>query len=172
MRKPRSTRRLTGKMIARLSRLATDTNTVPCVGSPLIAPSCALANARPKSVSMPMTSPVERISGPSRLSTTSPSLVRNRLNGQHRLLDRHRRVHRHPAAVGVRGQHALGPQLGDGRAHHDPGGRVGERHAGGLGDERHGARRTRVGLEHVEDVLGEGELHVHQARAPRCPRRA
>ena len=68
-------------MIARLSRLATETNTVPLVGNPLIAPSCAFANARPKSVSMPMTSPVERISGPSRLSTTSPSLVRNRLNG-------------------------------------------------------------------------------------------
>jgi hypothetical protein len=30
---------------------------------------------------MPMTSPVERISGPSTESTTSPSGVRNRLNG-------------------------------------------------------------------------------------------
>ena len=51
-------------------------------------------------------------------------------------------------------------------AEHDPGGGVGQRHPGGLGDERHGARRPGVGLEHVEDVLGQGELHVHQAAHP------
>ena len=40
-----------------------------------------MAKARGKSASMPITSPVERISGPSRVSTTLPSVVRNRLNG-------------------------------------------------------------------------------------------
>ncbi len=109
-----------------------------------------------------MTSPVERISGPSRLSTTRPSVVRNRLNGSTASLTDI------GACAGIRppspcgGQHPLGAQLGDGRAEHDPGGRLGERHAGGLGDERHGARRARVGLEDVEDVLRQGELHVHQ----------
>ena len=34
---------------------------------------------------------------------------------------------------------------------------------GRLGDERHRARRARVGLDDVEDVLGQGELDVHQA---------
>ena len=78
---PRSTSRLTGKIIARLSRLATETNTVPRSGSPPYAAAWLLANAVPKSSSMPITSPVERISGPSTESTTRPSRVRNRLNG-------------------------------------------------------------------------------------------
>ena len=78
---PRSARRFTGKIIARLSRLATDTKIRPSRGRPDPAASMPLANAVPKSSSMPMTSPVERISGPSRLSTTCPSRVRNRWNG-------------------------------------------------------------------------------------------
>ena len=40
-----------------------------------------MAKAEGKSTSMPITSPVERISGPSTVSTTCPSGVRNRLNG-------------------------------------------------------------------------------------------
>ena len=67
--------------MARLSRLATETKIVPLRGRPGPNPSWLLANAAPKSESMPMTSPVERISGPSRLSTTWPSRVRNRLKG-------------------------------------------------------------------------------------------
>ena len=41
--KPRSARRLTGKTIARLSRLATDTNTRPLTGSDPYTASCDLA---------------------------------------------------------------------------------------------------------------------------------
>ena len=32
---------------------------------------------------------------------------------------------------------------------HDLGGELGERHAGGLGNERHGARGTRIDLDHI-----------------------
>ena len=68
--KPRSARRLSGKIIERLSRLATETKTVPLVGRPEeYAAICDLANAVPNCRSRPMTSPVERISGPSTVST-------------------------------------------------------------------------------------------------------
>jgi hypothetical protein len=74
---PRSTRRLAGKTMARLSRLATDTKTLPSVGRTIDpVPACDLANAAPKSRSIPITSPVERISGPSSASTP-----RNRSKG-------------------------------------------------------------------------------------------
>ena len=79
--KPRSASRFTGKTMCRLSRLAIDTKTLPSVGSGPKAPACALAKAVPKPASMPITSPVERISGPSTVSTLRPSTVRNRLNG-------------------------------------------------------------------------------------------
>ena len=67
--------------MCRLSRLATDTNTRPEVGSPPTQAIWALANAAPNVASKPMTSPVERISGPSSVSTLTPSTVRKRLNG-------------------------------------------------------------------------------------------
>ena len=70
---------------------------------------------------------------------------------------------RHRAAVELGGQHALGPQFGDARAEHHAGRGLGDRHTGRLGDEGDGPRGARVGLEDVEDVLGERELHVHQA---------
>lgn len=54
----------------------------PDVGSPDSVPICVFANAAPKDSSIPITSPVERISGPSTESTTRPSAVRNRLNGR------------------------------------------------------------------------------------------
>ncbi len=79
--KPRSTSRLTGKSIARLSRLATETKIAPERGSAEPPPCWALLNAVPKFVSMPITSPVERISGPRSESTAMPSLVRNRVKG-------------------------------------------------------------------------------------------
>jgi hypothetical protein len=56
-------------------------NTVPEVGRPPNDACCDLANAVGKSTSKPITSPVERISGPSTVSTAWPSSVRNRLNG-------------------------------------------------------------------------------------------
>src|SRR5438270_6253946 len=60
-RKPRSASRLTGKIADRLSRLATDTNTVPDVGSEPYAAACDLAKAGPNPASRPMTSPVDFI---------------------------------------------------------------------------------------------------------------
>ncbi len=80
--KPRSTSRLIGKIIDRLSRLATETNTVPEVGRADPARSCDLAKAVPKSASMPITSPVDRISGPRIESTACPVCVRKRRNGR------------------------------------------------------------------------------------------
>src|ERR1700691_4906411 len=51
-------------------------NTVPLSGSGVPAPICALANASPKLAPTPITSPVDRISGPSAGSTPG-----NLLNG-------------------------------------------------------------------------------------------
>src|SRR5699024_1186610 len=61
--KPRAARRATGSTTARLSLSATETNTVPEVGSPCPATaSCDFAKASGKVASSPITSPVERIS--------------------------------------------------------------------------------------------------------------
>ena len=72
-RKPRSASRLTGKISDRLSLLATETNTDRDVGSEPYAAVWLFANAVPKSASMPITSPVDFISGLSRVSTPVPS---------------------------------------------------------------------------------------------------
>ena len=53
-----------------LSRSASEKNTVPERGRRLPAAVWLLANASPNERSMPMTSPVERISGPSTVSTS------------------------------------------------------------------------------------------------------
>ena len=53
---------------AALSRSFMEMNTVPDRGRRWLAPRAALAKALPKSTSIPITSPVERISGPSRAS--------------------------------------------------------------------------------------------------------
>ena len=74
--------RAAGRTIARLSVSAMEMNTVPEVGMSVDAPSCDLAKAVGKSRSMPITSPVERISGPRTVSTISPLSVRKRLNGR------------------------------------------------------------------------------------------
>ena len=79
--KPRSASRFTGKIIERLSLLATDTNARPLTGSDPYAAAWDFANAVPNTSSMPMTSPVERISGPRMVSTPSPAASRNRPNG-------------------------------------------------------------------------------------------
>ena len=54
-------------------------------------------------------------------------------------------------------------QAGDGIARHDTRRTLGQRHAGGLGDKRHGAAGTRVGLDHVNGLALDGVLHVNQA---------
>src|SRR5262249_30455786 len=60
---------------------ATDTKILPPVGSEPYAADCDLAKAYPKLVSIPITSPVDFISGDSNVSTPFPARVRNRLNG-------------------------------------------------------------------------------------------
>ncbi len=62
---------------AALSRSAREKKTVPSVGRELPAAIWLLAKARPKVDPMPITSPVERISGPRRVSTPG-----KRLNGR------------------------------------------------------------------------------------------
>ena len=168
--KPRSASRFTGKIIARLSRLATETKTVPLRGSPPYRAVWLFANAGPKSVSMPMTSPVERISGPEQLSTTLPSRVRNRLNGSTASL----------TAIGAwagsvppspcggsmpssRSSAIVAPSMTRAAA-------LASGTPVALATNGTVRRRPGVGLEDVEDVLGQGELDVHQARGRRSPR--
>ena len=74
--KPRSCSRLAMPVAAGLSLSATVRNTVPWLGSCAPAAACALANAVGKSAAIPITSPVDRISGPS-----SESAPAKRLNG-------------------------------------------------------------------------------------------
>ena len=71
MRKPHSCRLWAMAKAPALSESVTVMKTVPCCGSGTPAAACALANAVGKSRAMPMTSPVERISGPS--SASEPS---------------------------------------------------------------------------------------------------
>ena len=59
-----------------LSRSFNETNTRPDSGNVVPAANCALAKARANESSIPITSPVERISGPSAVSTSA-----KRLNG-------------------------------------------------------------------------------------------
>ena len=72
---------------------------------------------------------------------------------EHRLL--HRDVRRDRIVV----QREVGGQFGPG---HHPGADLGDRHAGRLGDERHGAGGARIHLQHVDRVVLDGVLHVHQ----------
>ena len=62
-----SSRTASAMRVLSLSR--TETNTVPLRGTRVPPPSWLFANATSKERSMPMTSPVERISGPSTVST-------------------------------------------------------------------------------------------------------
>ena len=64
---------------------------------------------------MPITSPVDFISGPSSESTPLPAGVRNRLNGSTASLTAIGASARQLAAVAVGGQQPLGAQLGDRR---------------------------------------------------------
>ena len=69
MRKPISWNRRTIGVTVCLSESLTDTKTAPLSGNSAAAPLCALANAIPKLSAIPITSPVDSISGPSSVST-------------------------------------------------------------------------------------------------------
>jgi hypothetical protein len=68
---PRSANARAMSTTARLSLLATETYTLPATGSACPAAVSALANAPPNVLSIPIASPVERISGPSSGSTSA-----------------------------------------------------------------------------------------------------
>ena len=100
-----------------------------------------------------MTSPVERISGPS--SGIDAGEAGEREDG---FLDRDMR-----AGCAVRLAAIGGEGLVQRLAGHDAGGDLGDRLADGLGDKRHGARGARVDFEDVDRAVLDGELDVHQA---------
>ena len=134
-----------------MSPSVTVMKTVPVSGSLAPAAACALANAVGKSDAMPITSPVERISGPS--SASAPA---KRSNGSTASF-----TDTWPL-VGSRGQ----LEVGDPLAEHQAAGQLRERQADGLRDERHRPRRARVGLDHVQLVAVDRELDVDQADHP------
>ena len=113
--------------------------------------------------SSPITSPVERISGPEHGVDGAALAGAEALEGEHRLLHRDRGIVGQIRAVALGGQHAAAAQIRDRGAGHEQGCGLRQRDAGGLGDEGHGAGGTRVGLEHVEHPVGEGELDVEQS---------
>ncbi len=149
--------------MARLSRLATETNATPFDRQAAVGGELGLGERRAE-----RRVDAHHLAGGAHLGAehvvdTASLDGAEPLEREHGLLDRDRPVDRQLAAVAGGGQQALGPQVGDARAEHHPRGRLCQWHAGGLGDERNRARRPRVGLEHVEDVGGQRELHVEQA---------
>ena len=148
---------------ARFSAGRIERNTAPERGSVRPAARSAFASAVGRSAALAITSPVERISGPS-----TGSLPGKRANGSTAAFTLHccggrsggkpRSAMRAPAAR----RHADGD----------------ERDARRLAHERHRARRARVRLEHVDLAVGrDRELHVEQPddaerAAERCARSA
>ena len=128
-----------------------DEDRCPRSGSSKPLACCDLAKAMPKSFEIPMTSPVDFISGPS--SVSAPGNLRN---GNTDSLTKKR------DDLEVLGE----PLLGERSSRHDPGRHLRERHAGRLAHEGRRARGARVHLEHVDHVVLDGVLDVHQARDP------
>ena len=146
--KPRSCSWVAIPVAAGLSPSATVRNTVPWLGSRAPAAAWALANAVGKSGAIPITSPVERISGPS--SESEPA---KRSNGSTASL-----TQTWPS-TGSSGRSRSAIRSPE----HDPAGELGERQADRLGDERHRPRGARVGLDHVQPVVAvDRELDVEQ----------
>ena len=147
---------------AGLSRSASERKTVPASGRRVPAAIWLLAKARPKVLSTPMTSPVERISGPRRVSTPGK---RSKGSTASFTLTWSSTGTRPTTSGRSRPSRA---QLGQRLAHHDPGGHHGQRHAGGLGHEGHRPAGPGVGLEHEDLPVLHRELHVDQARTRRA----
>ena len=95
---------------------------------------------------MPITSPVERISGPRMVSTPG-----KRANGNTASF-----TATWSSFCGLR------PKAGERLSAHDTAAMPGDRQADDLGHERHGARGARIDLEDVDVAALDGELHVHQ----------
>ena len=150
--KPRSASRLTGKIIARLSRLATETKTVPVGRQRAVGRGLRLGEGRAEVVV-----DAHHLAGRAHLRAEHgvDGLAVGRaepVERHHGLLDRDRRVGGQVAAVAVGGSRPSARSSAMRRAEHDPGRGLGQRDGGRLGDERHRAAGPRVGLEHVEHV--------------------
>ena len=78
---PKFTSALAGSTLGALSRSESERNTVPDSGSAPNDATWLLAYASPNVSAIPMTSPVERISGPRTESTPIPSVLRNLFQG-------------------------------------------------------------------------------------------
>ncbi len=74
--------------------------------------------------------------------------------GEHRLLHRD---------VALHGRSGAEPEALQRLAGHDAGGDLRDLRADHLGDERHRAGGARIDLEHVDDAVLDGVLHVHQS---------
>ena len=121
---------------------------MPPLGSCVPTAAWAFANAVGKSAATPITSPVERISGPS--SASAPA---KRSNGSTASLTETWLPH------GSSGR----PMRRELLAEHHAAGELGQRQAGGLGDERDRPRGARVGLDDVQVVAVDAVLDVDQA---------
>ena len=120
---------------------------MPACGRITPAPSCDLAKARSKLESSPITSPVDFISGPRIVSTSGKRAKGNTAS--------------FTATCGAIAL-VVEPEFGEPRAGHHPGADLRHRDPGRLGDEGHGAGGTRVHLQHVDRVVLDCVLHVHQ----------
>ena len=122
------------------------------------AASWLLAKAIENRSLMPITSPVDRISGPSTMSTPA-----NLANGKTLSLTE--------TWLGIGSR--VDALLGERHAGHHLGRDVGHRHAGGLGDERHRAAGARIDFQHVQHLPAvfalDGELNVHQSDDAHVP---
>ena len=120
----------------------------PSSGSPLSAASCALANALPNESEMPITSPVERISGP-RIGSNS----RNLLNGNTASF-----TETYGGTIS-----SVKPMSSSVSPQHHARGERRERDADRLRHERDRAAGARIHLEHVDHAVLDRVLHVDQA---------
>ena len=129
-----------------LSASFTETKTAPVRGKREPPPIWLLAKAVWNDRSRPMTSPVERISGPEHGVDAGETRER-----EHRFLD-----------ADMPELRRLELEVRQRLAGHDACRDLGDRHADGLGDEGHGAAGARVDFQHVDLAVLDGELHVHQ----------
>ena len=152
--KPRSASRWASSVAAGLSRSQTERN---ATGAVAVRPRRQRAGPRRawpwrrssrSRARCAMTSPVERISGPS--TGSEPG---KRANGSTTSL-----------TATTRGSGMTHVHLGEARAGGHAAGQVDEVDAHRLAHERHRAARARVGLEHVDRALVQRELHVDRGR--------
>ena len=103
-----------------------------------------MRNSRP----IPITSPVDRISGP-RITSTPGNFTKGKTASL--------------TETWGRSDTSRTPSSAIAGAQHHPGRQLGERQPDRLRDERHGPRRARVDLEHVDRVALDRELDVEEA---------